>query len=147
MLTLSNLSPAPGSRKTRKRVGRGPGTGLGKTSGKGHKGQKARSGGYVRLGFEGGQMPIQRRLPKRGFNNVHKIPVAIVNLSDLERFAEDTKIDRQTLIDQGLVSKKYKLIKILGNGDINKRFTVVVDKISDTARQKIVAAGGVVEGI
>lgn len=147
MLTLSNLSPALGSRKSRKRVGRGPGTGLGKTAGKGHKGQKARSGGYVRLGFEGGQMPIRRRLPKRGFNNVHKIPVAIVNIIDLDIFAEDTKIDRQALIDQGLIAKKYKLVKILGTGDLKKRFTVAVDKISDTARQKIEAVGGVVEGI
>ncbi|MFC1524564.1 50S ribosomal protein L15 [Thermodesulfobacteriota bacterium] len=145
MLNLSNLSPHPGSRKTRKRVGRGPGSGHGKTSTRGHKGANARSGGGVRPGFEGGQMPLQRRLPKRGFTNIFKKMFAVVNIKDLDRFEAGTKIDRQTLIEAGLVSKKYPLIKILGTGEVTKAFTVAVDKVSGSASDKIKAAGGTIE--
>lgn len=145
MIDLSNLSPTPGSRKPKKRLGRGPGTGHGKTSGKGHKGAKARSGGGVKMGFEGGQMPLQRRLPKRGFTNIFKKQYAIVNLSDLAKFEAGSKIDRQALVDAGLVSAKETLVKLLGNGDIDKALTIAVDKVSKSARQKIEAASGSVE--
>lgn len=145
MLTLSNLSPAPGSRKPKKRIGRGQGTGHGKTAGKGHKGQKARAGASIRPGFEGGQMPIHRRLPKRGFNNIHRIEIAIVNIRDLNKFEEGSLVNRQTLIEKGLVAGKDKFVKLLGSGDIDKKLTVTVDKISAGARQKIVDAGGAVE--
>jgi large subunit ribosomal protein L15 len=145
MLNLSNLSPHPGSRKQRKRVGRGPGSGHGKTSARGHKGQKARSGGGNKPGFEGGQMPLQRRLPKRGFTNIFKKEFAIVNIQDLERFAAGARVDRATLIEQGLVHKRDILVKVLGKGELTKSLTVVVDKISDGARKKIEAASGTVE--
>ncbi|NTU50008.1 MAG: 50S ribosomal protein L15 [Desulfobulbaceae bacterium] len=145
MLTLSNLSPQPGSRKPRKRIGRGLGSGHGKTATRGHKGHKARSGGGIKLGFEGGQMPLQRRLPKRGFNNIFKKVFAIVNVQDLERFAADTRVDKQALIAAGLVSKNDGLVKILGNGELKHAITVVVDKVSGSARQKIEAVGGKVE--
>jgi len=145
MIDLSNLSPSPGSRKPKKRLGRGPGTGHGKTAGKGHKGAKARSGGGVKMGFEGGQMPLQRRLPKRGFNNIFKKQYAIVNLSDLAKFEAGSKIDRQALVDAGLVSAKDTMVKLLGNGDIDKSLTIAVDKVSKSARQKIEAASGSIE--
>ncbi|MDH4320085.1 MAG: 50S ribosomal protein L15 [Desulfobulbaceae bacterium] len=145
MINLSNLSPSPGSRKPKKRLGRGPGTGHGKTAGKGHKGAKARSGGGVKMGFEGGQMPLQRRLPKRGFTNVFKKQYAIVNLSDLARFEAGSKIDRQALLDARLISAKDTMVKLLGNGDIDKSLTIAVDKVSKTAREKIVAASGTIE--
>jgi large subunit ribosomal protein L15 len=146
MLDLSNLSPNPGSRKNRKRVGRGQGSGRGKTSTRGHKGYKARSGSSIKPGFEGGQMPLQRRIPKRGFNNIFRKEFAIVNVIDLDGFEAGTKIDLAALIDAGLVAKKYKLVKILGNGEISKSLTVAVDKLSETARKKIEAAGGTIEG-
>lgn len=146
MLTLANLSPNPGSRKQKKRVGRGQGSGHGKTSARGHKGAKSRSGNRLRLGFEGGQMPLQRRLPKRGFNNIFKKQYAVVNVKDLDGFAEGSRIDRQVLHEAGIVAKKYTQVKLLGNGEINKKLTVSVDKISASARQKIEAAGGTVEG-
>ncbi|MFA6284762.1 MAG: 50S ribosomal protein L15 [Desulfurivibrionaceae bacterium] len=145
MLTLSNLSPQPGSRKPRKRIGRGLGSGHGKTATRGHKGHKARSGGGIKLGFEGGQMPLQRRLPKRGFNNIFKKVFAIVNIQDLERFAADTRVDKQALIAAGLVSKHDGLVKILGNGELKQAITVAVDKVSASARQKIEAVGGKIE--
>ena len=145
MLTLSNLSPQPGSRKPRKRVGRGLGSGHGKTATRGHKGHKARSGGGIKVGFEGGQMPLQRRLPKRGFNNIFKKVFAIVNVQDLERFAADTRVDKQALVSAGLVSNNDNLIKILGNGELKNAITVVVDKVSGSARQKIEAVGGKIE--
>jgi len=145
MLTLSNLSPQPGSRKAKKRVGRGLGSGHGKTATRGHKGYKARSGGGIKLGFEGGQMPLQRRLPKRGFNNIFKKVFAIVNLQDLERFAADTRVDKQALIAAGLVSKNDELVKVLGNGEVKCALTIAVDKVSASARQKIEAAGGKIE--
>lgn len=145
MLTLSNLSPQPGSRKPRKRIGRGLGSGHGKTATRGHKGHKARSGGGIKLGFKGGQMPLQRRLPKRGFTNIFKKIFAIVNVQELDRFAADTRVDKQALIAAGLISKSDNLVKILGNGELNHPITVVVDKVSGSARQKIEAAGGKVE--
>ena len=145
MLTLSNLSPQPGSRKPRKRVGRGLGSGHGKTATRGHKGHKARSGGGIKVGFEGGQMPLQRRLPKRGFNNIFKKVFAIVNVQDLERFAADTRVDKQALVSAGLVSNNDNLIKILGNGELKNAITVVVDNVSGSARQKIEAVGGKIE--
>lgn len=145
MLTLNNLSPQPGSRKSRKRVGRGSGSGHGKTATRGHKGFKARSGGGIKVGFEGGQMPLQRRLPKRGFTNIFKKIYAIVNVEELERFAAGTRVDRQALIAAGLVSASESLVKILGNGEVKNSLTVAVDKISASARQKIEAAGGTIE--
>jgi large subunit ribosomal protein L15 len=146
MLTLSNLSPNPGSNRQRKRVGRGPGSGLGKTAGRGHKGFKARSGGGIKIGFEGGQMPLQRRIPKRGFNNNFRKEYAVLNVSDLEKFESGARIDRQVLVEAGLVAKKYSLVKLLGNGEITKAVTVALDKLSESARQKIEAAGGKIEG-
>jgi large subunit ribosomal protein L15 len=146
MLTLSNLSPNPGANRARKRVGRGPGSGHGKTAGRGHKGFKARSGSGVKVGFEGGQMPLHRRIPKRGFNNTFRKEYAVLNVADLEKFESGTKIDRQKLVEAGLVAKKYSLVKLLGNGEISKAMTVAVDKLSESARQKIEAAGGKIEG-
>ncbi len=145
MLNLSNLSPQPGSRKNRKRVGRGEGSGHGKTSGKGHKGAKARSGGSLKIGFEGGQMPLQRRLPKRGFNNIFREVIAVINLHDLDRFEDGATIDRQVLVDAGLVKKKYATVKLLGTGEVSKKFNVALNKVSAAARQKIEAAGGTVQ--
>lgn len=146
MLTLSNLSPNPGSNRPRKRIGRGPGSGHGKTATRGHKGFKARSGGGVKVGFEGGQMPLQRRIPKRGFNNPFRLEYGVVNVASLDRFESGTKVDRQVLVDAGLVAKKCNLIKLLGDGEVSKSLTVVVDKFSETARRKIEAAGGKIEG-
>jgi large subunit ribosomal protein L15 len=145
MLTLSNLSPNPGSKKPRKRVGRGQGSGRGKTATKGHKGYKARSGSSIKPGFEGGQMPLQRRIPKRGFNNIFRKEFAVVNVSDLETFAAGTKIDLTALVEAGLVAKKYNLVKVLGNGEISKALIVSVNKLSESARKKIEAAGGTIE--
>jgi len=145
MLNLSNLSPAPGSRKQKKRIGRGQGSGHGKQAGKGHKGAKARSGGGVKMGFEGGQMPLQRRLPKRGFSNPFKTQYAIVNIRDLARFEAGTKVDRQALLAAGLIAAKDSHVKLLGNGEIDKALTIALDKVSESARQKIVAASGAVE--
>ena len=141
MLDLSNLSPAPGSRKQRKRLGREHGSGHGKTSGRGHKGFKARSGSGIKPGFEGGQMPLHRRLPKRGFHNIFKKQFSIVNVSDLDRFEDGTTIDRAFLVENGLIAKNSELVKVLGNGEITKKLTVSVDKVSSSARQKIEAAG------
>ncbi|MEN8136100.1 MAG: 50S ribosomal protein L15 [Thermodesulfobacteriota bacterium] len=146
MLTLGNLSPNPGSRKNKKRVGRGQGSGRGKTATRGHKGYKARSGSSIKPGFEGGQMPLQRRIPKRGFNNIFRKDFAIVNVNDLDVFEAGTKIDLAALIDAGLVAKKFKLVKVLGNGELSKSLTVAVDKLSESARKKIEAAGGTIEG-
>ncbi|MDF1576958.1 MAG: 50S ribosomal protein L15 [Desulfobulbales bacterium] len=146
MLTLSNLSPNPGSRKARKRVGRGQGSGHGKTATRGHKGYKARSGSSIKPGFEGGQMPLQRRIPKRGFNNIFRKEHGVVNVGDLDVFEAGTRIDRAVLVDAGLVAKKFDSVKILGNGEIGKPLTFAVDKLSETARKKIAAAGGTIEG-
>ncbi|OGQ96294.1 MAG: 50S ribosomal protein L15 [Deltaproteobacteria bacterium RIFOXYD12_FULL_57_12] len=145
-MSLSNLSPNPASRKEKKRVGRGQGSGRGGTATRGHKGSKARSGYGVKLGFEGGQMPLQRRLPKRGFNNIFKKEYTIIDLHELDRFEAGTRIDRAILFQAGLVGKSDLLVKVLANGEITKSLTVVVDKVSAAARQKIEAAGGTVEG-
>lgn len=132
----------------RKRVGRGPGSGTGKTSGKGHKGQNARSGGGVRPGFEGGQLPLYRRLSKRGFNNYNfRINYATVNVGDLERFAEGTEVTKELLIETGLVKKELDGIKILGNGDLTKKLTVKANKFSSSAKAKIENVGGTTEVI
>jgi len=146
MLDLSNLSPQDGARKPKKRLGRGHGTGHGKTSGRGHKGFKARSGSGIKPGFEGGQMPLQRRLPKRGFNNIFKKEYAVLNVKDLEKLDAGTTVDRKLLIDAGLIKKKYTLVKILGDGEITKALTISVDKVSTGAKKKIEAAGGKIEG-
>jgi len=145
MLSLSNLAPKSASTKERKRVGRGQGSGRGKTATRGHKGSKSRSGYGTRPGFEGGQMPLQRRLPKRGFTNIFKKEYAIVNLSDLDRFDAGARVDREALIAAGLIKKRDIAVKVLANGDITKSLTVAVDKVSGSARQKIETAGGTVE--
>jgi len=132
----------------RKRVGRGPGSGTGKTSGKGHKGQNARSGGGVRPGFEGGQLPLFRRLSKRGFNNYNfRTVYATVNVGDLERFEEGTTVTKELLIEAGLVKKELDGIKVLGNGELTKKLTVKADKFSSTAKTKIENVGGTTEVI
>lgn len=132
----------------RKRVGRGPGSGTGKTSGKGHKGQNARSGGGVRPGFEGGQLPLFRRLSKRGFNNYNfRTVYATVNVGDLERFEEGTTVTKELLIEVGLVKKELDGIKVLGNGELTKKLTVKADKFSSTAKAKIENVGGTTEVI
>lgn len=145
-MKLHELSPAEGSKKEAKRVGRGHGSGQGKTAGKGHKGQKARAGKGVRPGFEGGQMPLQRRVPKRGFNNIFATEYAIVNLSTLnDRFEDGATVDAQALIDAGVIKKALDGVKILGKGEITKAITVKVTAISEAAKTKIEAAGGKVE--
>lgn len=146
-MKLHELAPAPGSTKEHFRVGRGHGSGNGKTAGKGHKGQNARSGGGVRPGFEGGQMPLYRRLPKRGFNNYNfATNYAIVNLSDLERKFEDgAVIDTEAMIAAGLVKNQYDGIKVLGDGELTKKFTVKAAAFSKSATEKIEAAGGKAE--
>ena len=147
-MKLHELSPNPGSVKTRKRVGRGAGSGLGKTSGKGHKGQNARSGGGVRVGFEGGQLPLFRRLSKRGFNNYEfRTVYATVNVGDLDRFEEGTTVTPELLIESGLVKKELDGIKVLGNGELTKKLTVKANKFSDSAKTKIENIGGKTEVI
>ena len=134
--------------KNRKRIGRGPGSGTGKTSGKGHKGQNARSGGGVRPGFEGGQLPIFRRLSKRGFNNYNfRTVYATVNVSDLERFEDGKTVTIEILKEAGLVNKELDGVKVLGNGELSKKLTVKANKFSETAQKKIEKAGGSVEVI
>ena len=144
-ITLSNLSPAKGSTQPRKRVGRGPGSGLGKTSGKGHKGHKARTGGGTNPGFEGGQMPMYRRLPKRGFTNPFKGIAQAVNLADLKKVAT-TDVSPETLYSAGLVAKVDAPVKLLGTGDADRAYTVRGVALSASARAKIEAAGGSIEG-
>lgn len=142
-MKLHELSPAPGSTKERKRIGRGPASGQGKTAGKGHKGQLARAGRGMRAGFEGGQMPLQRRLPKRGFNNIFRKEIAIVNLASLEnKFDNGAVVDCEALKAAGLVKNSFDGIKILGNGELTKKLTVKADAFSESAKQKIEAAGG-----
>jgi len=142
---LHELSPAEGSRQSRKRVGRGPGSGMGKTSTRGHKGHNARSGGGVRPGFEGGQMPLHRRLPKRGFTSLFKKKIAVLNLGDLDVFEAGITIDGILLKDRGLVKGKIDGIKILGNGELTKAFFLKGCLVSQSAREKIEAAGGNIE--
>lgn len=144
-MKLNELSPAPGSRKKRKRVGRGPGSGHGKTSCKGHKGQKARSGCSLRVGFEGGQMPLQRRLPKRGFYNIFSKQYSIVNLSRIEASETLTEITPEILIEKKIIKKIKTGVKILGKGDITRPVTIRVHAISKEAQEKIIRAGGSVE--
>jgi large subunit ribosomal protein L15 len=146
MLTLGNLSPNKGANRERKRVGRGQGSGRGKTATRGHKGSKSRSGYGTRPGFEGGQMPLQRRLPKRGFHNIFRKEYTIVQVSDLEVFEPGSRVDREALIQTGLIDKRTTLVKVLANGELSKSLTVAVDKISQGARTKIEAAGGTVGG-
>ena len=143
-LTLSSLSPAPGSTQSRKRVGRGPGSGLGKTSGKGHKGHKARTGGGTNPGFEGGQMPMYRRLPKRGFTNPFRVENQIVNLEDLKKVSA-TDVSPETLYSAGLIGKPDAPVKLLGTGDADRGYTVRGVALSASARTKIEAAGGRIE--
>ena len=142
---IHELSPAEGSKKDVKRVGRGHGSGWGKTSGKGHKGQNARSGGGVRPGFEGGQMPLARRIPKRGFNNIFAAKMAAVNVSSLEIFKDGTEVDAELLLASGLVKNIDNGVKILGNGEITKNLTVKADAFSASAKEKIEKAGGKAE--
>ena len=146
-MKLHELQPAAGSKKTRTRVGRGLGSGLGKTSGRGQKGQNSRSGGGVRSGFEGGQMPLQRRVPKRGFNNIFAKEIIAINVGSLESFENGAVVDTQALIDAGLVNKCCDGIKILGNGKLTKSLTVKVGAYSEGAKQKIESAGGKAEVI
>ncbi len=144
-MQLHDLAPAPGSRKNRKKVGRGPGSGMGKTSARGHKGLKARSGGNVRPGFEGGQMPIYRRLPKRGFFNIFKTNNAVLNVQDLDRFEDGATIDMDALKEMGLVKGRVDGAKILGLGETTKKFSVKNILVSKTAKEKIESAGGTIE--
>ncbi len=145
-MKIHELSPAPGSNKPVKRIGRGPASGQGKTAGKGHKGQKARAGHGMRPGFEGGQMPLQRRLPKRGFNNIFAKEIAIVNVAALEdKFEAGAVIDAEALLASGLVKKKLDGIKVLGFGELTKKLTVKANAFSAEAKAKIEAAGGTAE--
>ena len=145
-MKLHGLSPAEGSKKAVKRIGRGHGSGQGKTAGKGHKGQKARSGGGVRPGFEGGQMPMQRRLPKRGFNNIFAKKIVSINVGSLEKkFDDGAVVDTQALISAGLVKNSFDAVKILGNGNLTKKLEVKVAAYSASAKEKIEAAGGKAE--
>ncbi|MBM4284788.1 MAG: 50S ribosomal protein L15 [Deltaproteobacteria bacterium] len=143
-MRLDDLFPSPGSKKKPKRVGRGPGSGTGKTAGRGHKGQKSRSGVSLKPGFEGGQMPLTRRMPKRGFNNPFKKAFAVVNLRDLNRFPPDTVVDEDLLRSLGLVKQRLP-VKLLGQGEITVPLTVKVQASSRQARERIEAAGGRVE--
>ena len=144
-MKLHELSPVPGSKRDVKRIGRGAGSGQGKTAGKGHKGQKARAGRGFRAGFEGGQMPLVRRVPKRGFNNIFASQMSIVNVSDLDMFESGAVVDTETLIAKGLVKKALDGVKILGNGEISKKLTVKAAAFSAGAKSKIEAAGGKAE--
>ena len=146
-MKLHELSPAPGSAKQAWRKGRGPGSGNGKTAGKGHKGQNARSGGGVRPGFEGGQLPLYRKLPKRGFKNRFAKNYAIVNVADLNRFNDGDRVTLAALIEAGIVRKELDGLKVLGNGELTKKITVEAKVFSATAKEKIEACGGAVEVI
>ena len=144
-MKLHELQPVEGSKHYKKRVGRGTGSGLGKTSTRGHKGQNARSGGGVRPGFEGGQTPLFKRLPKRGFTNVNRVEYAIVNVKALNHFSEGEVVDFAALKAKGLVKKELKGVKVLGTGDLHVKLTVKAAKFTKTAEEKIKAAGGTVE--
>ena len=144
-MRIHDLSPAKGSRKRKKRVGRGPGSGHGKTSCRGHKGQKARSGGNIPPGFEGGQMPLQRRLPKRGFTNIFKEHYALINIRDLKQFTQNSHLDSKALTEAGLLKRAKARVKLLGSGEISYPLVIRVHKASKSAREKIEAAGGKVE--
>ncbi len=144
-MKMHELGPAYGATTTRTRRGRGIGSGLGKTAGSGHKGQKARTGGSIRRGFEGGQTPLYRRIPKRGFKNHFATEYAIVNVSDLERFENDTVVDAKLLMEEGLIKKELDGVKVLGNGNLTKKLTIVAAKVSNSAKEKIEAVGGKIE--
>ncbi len=144
-MKLNELSPPKGSRRPRKRIGRGVGSGQGKTAGRGSKGYNSRSGGGVRPGFEGGQMPLHRRLPKRGFTNIFKKKVAVINIRDLSKFEKGSIVDEAALIRAGLVKGKRDGIKLLGHGEIKTPLTIKVNMLSKNAREKIIEAGGNVE--
>ncbi len=146
-MKLHELTPAPGANQESFRKGRGAGSGNGKTAGKGHKGQKARSGGGVRPGFEGGQMPLARRLPKRGFNNIFAVKYAVVNVADLNKFEDGAVVDAETLKAAGVLKKTLDGVKVLGNGEISKKLTVKAAKFSTSAKEKIEQAGGKAEVI
>ena len=146
-MRLHELSYTEGARKSRKRIGRGHGTGQGKTAGRGHKGQNARSGGGVRPGFEGGQLPIFKRLPKRGFTNINHKEYAIVNLDTLNRFEDGAEVNAETLLAAGIIKKLYSGVKVLGNGKLERKLTVKVAKASAEAVKQIEALGGQVEVI
>ena len=146
-MKLHELSPVEGSKKEAKRLGRGYGSGNGKTAGKGHKGQKARAGRGLQVGFEGGQMPLQRRVPKRGFNNIFAKKVAAINVGALEIFENGTVVDPIALVETGLIKRAFDSVKILGNGELTKSLTVKVNSYSEVAKQKIEAAGGKAEVI
>lgn len=144
-MRLDELKPAAGSTFTVKRVGRGIGSGTGKTSGKGHKGQNARSGGGVRPGFEGGQMPLYRRLPKRGFKNIFAKQYVTINIEALEAFEDGTEVTEQLLLEKGIVKKTLDGVKLLGRGELTKKLTVKVTKYTESAKEKIEKAGGKAE--
>ena len=146
-MKLHELSPAPGSVKDVKRIGRGHGSGNGKTAGKGHKGQKARAGRGIRAGFEGGQMPLHRRIPKRGFNNIFATPYTAINVAILNRFEDGTVVNTEALLNAGIIKNAPNGVKILGNGKIEKSLTVQVAAFSESAKAKIEAAGGKAEVI
>lgn len=146
-MELNNIKPAVGASKDRKRIGRGTGSGHGKTATKGHKGQKARSGGSVKPGFEGGQMPMQRRLPKRGFNPLTRKVYALVNIGQLDIFEAGSTVDANALIEAGLIKKVCDGVKVLATGDLTKSITVKAHKYSTAAKEKITAAGGTAEEI
>jgi large subunit ribosomal protein L15 len=146
-MKLNDLSPAKGSRKDPKRVGRGVGSGTGKTAGRGTKGYNSRSGGGVRPGYEGGQMPLHRRLPKRGFTNIFRKNFAVINIRDLKRFDKGSVVDEAALVQVGLVNGKRDGIKLLGHGDIDYALEIKLNKVSKSAREKIESAGGKVEVI
>ena len=142
---INELSPAAGSTHVDKRKGRGHATGNGKTAGRGHKGQKARSGGGTRIGLEGGQMPLARRIPKRGFNNIFAKPLEAINVAALNRFDDGAEVDAKAMLDAGVLSQCRYGVKILGQGEITKKLTVKASAFSETAKQKIEAAGGKAE--
>ena len=146
-MNLNELSPAVGSRKESKRIGRGHGSGQGKTAGKGHKGQKARAGRGMRPGFEGGQMPLQRRIPKRGFNNIFAKKIVAVNVNALNVFEDGATIDSAAMIKAGIIKKENDGIKIIGNGKLDRKLTVKAAAFSESAKSKIEAAGGKAEVI
>ena len=146
-MNLHDLSPAPGSTHVGKRKGLGIGTGNGKTAGRGHKGQKARSGGGVRVGFEGGQMPLARRIPKRGFNNIFAKPLEVINLTSLNKFEDGATVNVSDLLEKGILSKCEYGVKVLGNGSLTKKLTVRATAVSASAKEKIEAAGGKAEVI
>ena len=146
-MQIHELSPAKGSSKEAKRKGRGHGTGNGKTSGRGHKGQNSRSGGGVRIGFEGGQMPLARRVPKRGFNNIFAKPLTAINLASLNEFKSGATVDKEALLESGVLSKCQYGVKVLGNGTLKKKLTVKASAFSESAKRKIEEAGGKAEVI